>query len=72
MASAIPMIILAAGTLASQIQESRQDVLPGPDPDLARKKANEAQTKIQNSRETFLQRQGTLGPIQLQAPTLKI
>ncbi len=72
MAQAIPFIILAAGSLATQLQSGRNKPPGPPDPAIAQKEANEANVKIQKSRESFLQRQGTLGPIQLQAPTLKI
>ncbi len=73
MVAAIPAIIAVAGTVASTVA-SRNTVEPsaGPDPADATAKAAEQQATIKASREEFIQRQGALGPIQLQAPTLKI
>ncbi len=73
MVAAIPAIIAVAGAVAPLIlKKDAINPSAGPDPADAAAKAAEQQSTIQASREQFIQRQGTLGPIQLQAPTLKI
>ena len=73
MVAAIPAIIAVASTVASTALDRRTiDPSAGPDPADAAAKAAEQQATIQASREQFIQRQGAQGPIQLQAPTLKI
>ncbi len=73
MVAAIPAIIAIAGTVASvALKKDAINPSAGPDPADAAAKAAEQQATIQASREQFIQRQGAQGPIQLQAPTLKI
>lgn len=63
--------LISAG--ASYVASTReQDEIEGPDPQDAIDEANEADKKVRDSRESFLSRESRRGPIQLQAPTLKI
>ena len=73
MVEVIPVILaLTASTATAIVTNKRNRPLPPPPEEDAVAKAQEQQGAIQSSRENFIQRQGTLGPIQLQAPTLKI
>jgi hypothetical protein len=73
MVEIVPAIIAATASVAAVIV-TKNDIepLPQPDPEEASRKATESQVAIRKSRDSFIQRQGTLGPIQLQAPTLRI
>lgn len=67
-------LLTAGSTVLSGVLAGRNDVdeIEGPDPQDAIDAANEADRKIRGSRENFLSRESRKGPIQLQAPTLKI
>lgn len=63
-------LISAGSSLA--LGRNEPDVEEGPDPQLAIDEANKADKEIRDSRQSFLARESRRGPIQLQAPTLKI
>ena len=73
MVQAIPIILAVGASAASVVaNKGKNKPLPPPNDADAELIAAKRQAKIQSGRENFLERQGTLGPIQLQAPTLKI
>ena len=55
----------------SLFKTPRIPVPPPPDPEKARRRAEAEQRKINQSKERFLVRQGTMGSSQLTAPTLR-
>jgi len=70
MVAAIPVIV--ASIIPLLLKSDKIEPAAAPDPADAEKIAAEQQKTIQQGRESFVRRQGSLGPIQLQAPTLKI
>ena len=73
MAEAIPMIIAMIATTVTAAQASRKGTpLPQPPEEDAEMLANEQSLKVAAGRDRFMDRSQLLGPIQLQAPTLKI
>jgi hypothetical protein len=73
-AAAIGIIGAAGGAAASIYAATRSPEeikrIPEPSDEEVQRKALKRQENIRGSRERFLQRQATLGPIQLQAPAL--
>lgn len=73
MAEAIPFILISLFSTAATIL-AKDDVEPlaPPDPQDAVDRATESAKKVRASRVNAFERSEQLGPIQLQAPTLKI
>lgn len=74
MAEAIPFILISLFSTAATIlsQDDAVEPLAPPDPQDAVDRATESAKKVRASRVNAFERSEQLGPIQLQAPTLKI